>query len=104
MAACAASKGIAFCSDCEAFPCAEVVAWQAVMPHRVEVFDWLRQVRVHGVDPWACERRADFTCPVCGTVNSAYNLRCRCCGSSPSCRFVERHAAALLEFIGRAAG
>jgi hypothetical protein len=37
---------------------------------------------------WFEEMAALHSCSNCGTINSAYDLQCRKCGSAPSCDFV----------------
>jgi len=37
------------------------------------------------------EKKEHYSCPQCGTLNSAYDLKCRKCGKEPSCGFTARN-------------
>ena len=37
---CAAEKGINFCGECPEYPCGELKAFQAEMPHRIELWEF----------------------------------------------------------------
>jgi hypothetical protein len=91
MAACAAEQGMDFCSECAGYPCDELKTFQAALPHRIELYDNLERIRSVGYEQWLREIRAHYTCPSCRTINSAYDLQCRECGTEPSCRYVAEH-------------
>ena len=99
MVACARDKGIDFCGLCDDYPCPELKEFQAAMPHRIEL--WNDQVRLIeiGFDRWFEEKMDFFSCPDCGTVNSAYDLECRNCGRRPSCEYTARHGQEIREFL-----
>jgi hypothetical protein len=86
---CASEKGIEFCGECEDFPCEEIKQFQTVLPHRIEL--WLAQKRIQEVGPekWFAEMLEHYVCPECGAINSAYDMACRKCGTTPSCKYVE---------------
>lgn len=86
---CASEKGIEFCGACEDFPCEEIKQFQAVLPHRIEL--WLSQKRIQevGSEKWFAEMLDHYACPECGAINSAYDMACRKCGITPSCKYVE---------------
>ena len=48
---------------------------------------------------WLLEIREHYACPGCGTLNSAYDLRCRSCGVEPSCGYVARHCQAIEAYL-----
>ena len=91
MATCAAEKGLEFCGECEAYPCEELKKFQAERPHRIELWESQERIAEVGFFQWFEERMAHYSCPDCGTINSAYDLACRACGREPSCRYVELH-------------
>lgn len=91
MSACAAERGIDFCSECEEYPCDELRAFQSEKPHRIELWDNLQKIRSIGYKEWMKEIRTHYTCPICQTINSAYDLKCRKCGEEPSCFYVAKH-------------
>ncbi len=93
MSACAQEKGLDFCGECDEYPCADLRAFQAARPHRLEL--WAAQARIGeaGWRQWLAEMAERYACPKCGTTNSAYNLACRECGATPSCAYVAEHRA-----------
>lgn len=92
---CAAGRGHDFCGECADYPCAELSRFQAERPHRLELWLDQQQIRELGVEAWRERARQNYSCPDCGTLNSAYDLKCRHCGRTPSCPFVERHSESL---------
>lgn len=95
MAKCAAEKGIDFCVECTEYPCAELKKFQSERPHRIELFDDLAGIEANGYEQWLADARANYSCPKCRTLNSAYDLKCRKCGHEPSCNYVARHKPAI---------
>lgn len=91
MASCAAEKGIDFCGDCAEYPCTELKAFQAQMPHRIELWKSQERIKEVGYERWSAEMIEHYSCPACGTINSAYDLACRKCGKTPSCNYVSEH-------------
>lgn len=99
MSACAAERGIDFCSECEEYPCQHLKEFQSERPHRIELWDDLERIKAVGHEQWLQEIRERYTCPTCTTINSAYDLKCRKCGAEPSCDYVERHGEAVARFL-----
>lgn len=91
MSKCAAGKGIDFCVDCADYPCEDLKKFQAQMPHRAELWDSLARIKECGYETWFVEMAAHYSCPACGALNSAYDLKCRECGAEPSSAFSARH-------------
>ena len=91
MFACAAERGIDFCSECGDYPCDELKQFQSAMPHRIELWASLDRLKSVGYQQWLRETRDRYTCPRCQAINSAYDLRCRRCGEEPSCGYVADH-------------
>lgn len=94
--ACAEKRGIDFCGQCPEYPCDQLTTFQAAMPHRIELGQDQSRIKAVGHEQWLREKRAHFACRQCGTVNSAYDLRCWKCGHAPSCEYVALHRQALL--------
>ena len=99
--ACAKGRGLESCSTCEALPCEELKAFQRERPHRLELWEDLAALRESGAAEWLRAVRDRYVCPDCGMVNSAYDLSCRHCGTSPSCDFVKRHRKAIENYFSK---
>jgi hypothetical protein len=98
---CAAERGHAFCVECDDYPCAELKSFQSEAPHRAELFESLRRIAEVGGNAWHAAVRERYACPSCGTLNSAYQVRCRRCGHDPASGFVASHREAILERLSR---
>ena len=55
MTECAAERGLDFCGACPEFPCADLKAFQAQMPHRLELWDSQRRITEVGYEQWYLE-------------------------------------------------
>jgi len=91
MVGCAAGKGIDFCGACPEYPCTELSEFQAILPHRIELWESLKRIKEAGYEKWFAEMIDHYSCPACHTLNSAYDLACRKCGTTPSCAYVSQH-------------
>jgi len=91
MTKCATEKGIEFCGECPEYPCAELKAFQAQMPHRIELWASQERIKVGGFEKWYSEMIEQYSCLNCGTINSAYDLACRHCATTPSCYYASVH-------------
>jgi hypothetical protein len=98
---CAAERGHVFCVECNDYPCAELRSFQSQAPHRAKLFESLGRIAEVGADTWRAEVRGRYTCPSCGTLNSAYHLQCRRCGHDPASGFVASHREAIQERLSR---
>jgi len=98
---CAGEKSIEFCSECNEYPCEMLKSFQAKLPHRIELFESLDSIKELGVEKWTEKMHADYSCVQCGTINSAYDLKCRKCGSFPGNEFVKRHSTEILNSLKR---
>lgn len=92
---CAGQRGLAFCGECVDYPCAELDAFLKAMPHRRDVPVDVARIAAVGAAAWLAEVPARYACSVCGTINSAYDLACRACGSEPGNAFVRDHGAVI---------
>ena len=100
MQTCAAGRGIDFCGECVEYPCGELKQFQAARAHRIELWENLARIGAAGYEQWLREKRSHYTCPRCGAVNTAYDLRCRKCGNEPSCAYVALHRREIERFLG----
>ncbi len=98
MVKCCAEKGIEFCGECVEYPCAELKNFQEAMPHRIELWEALARIKAVGYANWYMEMIEHYSCQSCGTINSAYDFKCRKCGAEPSCEYVKLHRE---EIIGQ---
>ncbi len=96
MGKCASEKGVDFCGECNEYPCEDLRAFQAAMPHRIELWESQERIKEVGYEKWYREMIEHYSCPKCGTINSAYDLKCRNCGGEPSCEYVSRHKQAII--------
>jgi len=96
---CAADRGIGFCVECEDYPCEDLKHFQSEMPHRIELWDDLDQIKADGCENWLKNVRTKYACPKCGTINSAYDPACRKCGEEPSCDYVAKHKQTIEAFL-----
>ncbi|SFG93497.1 Protein of unknown function [Desulfotomaculum arcticum] len=101
MAKCAAEKRVDFCGECAEYPCAELKVFQAELPHRIELWESQERIKKAGFEKWYMEMVEHFTCPACGTLNSAYDMACRKCGTTPSCRYVNLHKDEIIQQLAR---
>ncbi len=101
MVVCAAEKGVDFCGACDEYPCEDLKVFQTQAPHRIDL--WASQERIAqvGYERWCEEMLVDYSCPQCGTINSAYDLACRKCGAEPSCPYVSRNRAAIEAYLSQ---
>ncbi len=96
MGKCASEKGVDFCGECNEYPCEDLRAFQAAMPHRIELWKSQERIKEVGYEKWYREMIEHYSCLKCGTINSAYDLKCRNCGGEPSCEYVSRHKQAII--------
>jgi hypothetical protein len=88
MVQCSTAKRIDFCGACEDYPCEDLRQFQAVLPHRIELWKSQERIKEVGYERWYAEMLEHYACSQCGTINSAYDMACRRCGASPSCAYV----------------
>jgi hypothetical protein len=96
---CASEKGIGFCGECNEYPCAELKEFQAMMPHRAELWESQKRIMEVGWEKWINERHIYFSCKQCSTVNTAYDMKCRKCGAMPGNEFVINHSESIHKFF-----
>lgn len=88
---CAKQKSISFCFECSEYPCGRIKEFKEQMPHRIELFDSLQYLKENGLGEWENKMRRDYTCPGCGSINSAYDIKCGKCGAYPGSEYAKRH-------------
>ena len=101
MTICAAAKGISFCNECLEYPCAELKAFQAEMPHRIELWKSQERIKEIGYEKWYVEMVENYACTECRTINSTYDMACRKCGATPSCKYVKMHKNEIIAYLGK---
>ncbi len=98
---CAAAKGVDFCGECAEYPCKDLKAFQAEMPHRIELWKSQARIKEVGYEKWYTEMIEHFSCKRCGTINSAYDIACRTCGTTPSCAYVGLYKDEILRHLAK---
>jgi len=98
---CSRQKGIEFCGECEEFPCKEIKTFQALKPHRLDLWQSHQRIKDVGYEQWAREMSEHYSCPECRTLNSAYDMVCRKCGNDPSCTYVGMNKEAIVSHISK---
>ncbi len=101
MAACASGKGVDFCGSCPEYPCAALKEFHSLAPHRIELWKSQERIRTAGYETWFTEMVEHYSCKNCGTLNSAYDLKCRKCGNDPSCEYVRLHKDAVAAHLAK---
>lgn len=99
MGRCAQDRGVDFCGECHEYPCEDLKAFQAEMPHRMELWKSQERIKEVGYEKWYTEMIDHYSCPECHTLNSAYDLKCRNCGREPSCDYVSQHKQAIEQYL-----
>jgi len=101
MTKCAAAKGVDFCGECAEYPCKDLKAFQAEMPHRIELWKSQERIKEVGWEKWYSEMIEHYSCPACRTLNSAYDIACRKCGSTPGCAYVRLHKDEIMMHLAK---
>lgn len=78
--ACAESKGVDFCTECNAFPCELSYELIAGAPVRCEVLRNAYRIREIGWEPWLKEQDEHWRCRGCGAQLAYYARTCHVCG------------------------
>jgi hypothetical protein len=99
MSKCALEKGIEFCGACAEYPCEHLKTFQSLMPHRLELWESLKSIDENGYEKWFNDMTEHHSCPKCGTINSAYDLKCRECDNVPSSQYFKLHEKKILEHL-----
>jgi hypothetical protein len=101
MTTCAAAKRVDFCGECADYPCTDLKAFQSEMPHRIELWKSHARIREVGYEQWYTEMISHYSCNKCGALNSAYDIECRKCGSTPGCAYVELHKDEIMRHLAK---
>lgn len=101
MKQCAAEKEIDFCGECPEYPCDELQSFQALMPHRIELWESHQRIQDVGYEKWYLEKLEHYACPECHTINQIYSSSCRKCGNSPSSNYFDRHQAEIHSYLAK---
>ena len=89
---CARQKNIAFCFECDEFPCETIVNFNNdKASHHSAALHNLYRIRDIGLDDWLTEQNNRWQCPECGTPFTWYEETCAACnGRLFSCRDEEQ--------------
>jgi hypothetical protein len=98
---CAQEKGIDFCGECDEYPCEDLKEFQAAGAHRFELWEAQEQIVSKGYEKWMEEMKDYYSCRKCGTINSAYDPKCRSCGEQPSNQYTGRYGNKIWEFLAK---
>jgi hypothetical protein len=98
---CAAEKGIDFCGACDEYPCESLKEFQAAMPHRIELWQAQERIKEAGYEKWYMEMLEHYSCPACGTINSAYDMACRKCDAAPGNAYVSKHKEEIIQQMSK---
>jgi hypothetical protein len=101
MTKCATEKGIDFCGQCPEYPCADLKVFQALAPHRIELWKSQERIKEAGYEKWYAEMIEHYSCPGCHILNSAYDLACRKGGTTPSSAYVSLHKDEIMSHLAR---
>lgn len=81
---CAQAKGVAFCADCDEFPCDRLQRVAAGSAFRTTLFENVTRIREKGWYAWLREQDGRWRCLVC-RAKLAYDERtCHACGRAMS--------------------
>lgn len=69
------------------------------MPHKVEILESQSRLKEIGLEQWLIEMKENYSCPQCNVINSAYDIACRNCENTPSCKFVDLHKDLIDKYI-----
>jgi len=67
------------------------------MPHRIELWKSQERIKEAGYEKWYMEMIEHYSCSECGTLNSPYDMACRKCGVTPSCKYVSLHKDEIIQ-------
>lgn len=101
MAKCAAEKGVDFCGECTEYPCEEIRVFQSGMPNRIELWKSQERIKEIGYEKWYAEMVEHYSCPECRALNSASDIACRKCGTTPSCDYVSQHKEEIIQLLAK---
>ena len=101
---CAQEKGIDFCGECDEYPCEDLKEFQSLAPHRLELWKAHEEIVKDGYEKWMENMKEHYSCSQCGNINSAYDFKCRSCGSEPSSQYSEKHNKEVMEFLAKQQG
>ena len=82
MRLCARERGVAFCCDCDDYPCEHNKAFQADKhPHHSVVLKNLGAIAEGGADAWLAAQAERWKCGSCGARFTWYDKKCDECGA-----------------------
>ncbi|MFX0091032.1 MAG: DUF3795 domain-containing protein [Candidatus Hodarchaeota archaeon] len=81
--ACAETKGISFCFECQEYPCKSFSNFPTErLPHLVSMPENLEYIKKNGLNNWLETQEQRWKCPQCGEKFSWYETTCEKCGNT----------------------
>ena len=77
---CVKEKGIAYCFECEDFPCKKLADFSETRPHRTLGLRNLKQLKETSIKEWLKRQAKRWTCSTCGKKLHWYSEKCPDCG------------------------
>ena len=77
---CAEHRGVAFCPDCDDYPCNRIRRAQVAQPIHALLARDAKRIREAGWYTWLREQDATWRCPSCGSRIAADATKCAHCG------------------------
>lgn len=78
---CASKREVAYCFECEDFPCQKLVDFSKTRPHRTLGIKNLKQLREISIEEWLRQQKKRWACSKCGKELHWYSEKCPDCGA-----------------------
>ena len=78
---CVNEKEIAYCFECEDFPCKKLVDFSKTRPHRTLGLRNFKQLKEMDIEGWLIQQEKRWTCSQCGKQLHWYSEKCSNCGT-----------------------
>ncbi len=96
---CKQERSVSFCANCSDFFCSDLIEFRSKMPHRIEIEESQKLLISIDWEKWISLQEDKFRCTNCNAINSTYDISCRNCGTSPSCKFVSEHKNIIEKYL-----
>ena len=81
--ACADSRGLQHCGECDEAPCERLAAFQTDgRKHHLDIVENLRALKDRGQDEWLQAQALRWQCSTCGAAFSWHESTCHVCGAA----------------------
>lgn len=78
---CVEERGIAYCFECEDFPCKKLIDFSKTRPHRTLGLNNLWELREKSIKDWLKQQEKRWSCSSCGRKIHWYSTQCPGCGA-----------------------